>query len=537
MFLRRSSRFPSLTPRRYHIPSLRHYSSITSTISPQNGFPHTPTPTPPPFSTSPTSELPPLSIMPLPLLLKSYLITSILASPKIIKFFLPLLNKLANSSSTILNPDRNPVLHMIVRKFIYDHFIAGENATQVRARVKEMKGLGFSGVILGYAREVNVSGGEVGGDVSGVSKEVGERAIREWRDGLMSTLSLLQPGDFLSLNPKNKSAKPPTPRFSGAGPLVLHALQNGLPPPPLLLQSMHILLRTAASQSARIWLDAEQQDLQHTIESWTIDLMRIYNTGSQALLYTTMQAYLRSTPSNILRCLKLAQKENWVLGIKLVRGAYIATEKRELIWGSIEETHEAYNGIAAGLLSLSYPGIDVEKNTAMTEKTEEMGKENAYPRAELFLATHNEESIKKAYTLQSSRILSGKPTIELAFGQLQGMADEISCSLLQLRRKESQDSNSTSSASKGLVKSEEESRLTQALKPKAYKCMVWGSTQQCLQFLLRRVKENGDALGRTGYWVEGFKREIWRRVRSSSGIKRRRVLESANGGMARKRVL
>lgn len=199
MFLRQSSRFLSLTPRRYHIPSIKHYSSITSTISSQNGFPHTPTPTPPPFSTSPTSELPPLSIMPLPLLLKSYLITSILASPKIIKFFLPLLNKLANSSSTILNPDRNPVLHMIVRKFIYDHFIAGENATQVRARVKEMKGLGFSGVILGYAREVNVSGGEVGGDVSGVSKEVGERAIREWRDGLMSTLSLLQPGDFLSL--------------------------------------------------------------------------------------------------------------------------------------------------------------------------------------------------------------------------------------------------------------------------------------------------------------------------------------------------
>ncbi|KAF7903767.1 uncharacterized protein EAF01_006816 [Botrytis porri] len=525
MLLRRSSRFLSLAPKRYHIPSLRYCSSITSTISTQNGFPHTPTPTPPHTSISPTSELPPLSIMPLPLLLKSYLITSILASPRIIKFFLPLLNKLANSSSTILNPDRNPVLHMIVRKFIYDHFIAGENATQVRARVKEMKGLGFSGVILGYAREVNVSGGEVGGDVSVVSKDVGERAIREWRDGLMSTLSLLQPGDFLSL------------KFSGAGPLVLHALQNSLSPPPLLLQSMHLLLRTAASQSARIWLDAEQQDLQHTIESWTIGLMRIYNTGSQALLYTTMQAYLKSTPSNILRCLQLAQKEHWVLGIKLVRGAYIATEKRELIWGSIEETHEAYNGIAAGLLSLSYPGMAVEKDTVFGEKAGGKEKENAYPRAELFLATHNEESIRKAYTLQSSRILSGKPTIELAFGQLQGMADEISCSLLQLRRKESQGSNLASLVSRSLVNTEEKSRLAQALKPKAYKCMVWGSTQQCLQFLLRRVKENGDALGRTGYWVEGFKREIWRRMKSSSGMKRRSVLKSANEGMSQKRVL
>ncbi|KAJ8057989.1 hypothetical protein OCU04_013162 [Sclerotinia nivalis] len=424
--------------------------------------------------------------MPMPLLLKSYFITSILASPKIIKFFLPLLNTLANSNSALLNPDRNPVLHMIVRKFIYDHFIAGEDASQVRASVAAMKKLGFSGVILGYAKEVNVTGGEVQrGDGMSVSKEVGEKAIGEWRDGLMSTLSLLQPGDFLSV------------KFSGAGPLALHALSNNLPPPPLVQEAMHLLLNTARSQKARIWLDAEQQDLQHGIEKWTIDLMRIYNTGPKALLYTTMQAYLKATPANILHHLQLAQAENWTLGIKLVRGAYIATEKRDLIHDTIQDTHETYNSIAANLLGKSYPGITIN------EKLE-------YPRAELFLATHNEESIKQAYSIQSSRIQQGKPTMELAFGQLQGMADEISCSLLQLRRNE-RSQNSSAFGDKQVA-------LARALKPKAYKCLVWGSTQECLQFLLRRVKENGDALGRTGYWVQGFRREIWRRVRVGSGV-------------------
>lgn len=234
--------------------------------------------------------------------------------------------------------------------------------------------------------------------------------------------------------------------------------------------------------------------------------MRIYNTGPKALLYTTMQAYLKATPSNILNHLKLAQAEDWTLGIKLVRGAYIATEKRELIHDNIQDTHNAYNSIAANLLGKSYPGIDID------------GDATGYPRAELFLATHNEESIKRAHAIQSQRIREGEPTIELAFGQLQGMADEISCGLLQLcRDDESRDSRDAPYRNPTQLELEQ-SILAQALKPKAYKCMVWGSTQQSLQFLLRRVKENRDALGRTGFWVKGFEKEIWRRIRSSLGV-------------------
>ncbi|RAL61206.1 hypothetical protein DID88_010285 [Monilinia fructigena] len=443
-------RLPS--PEKYLSQYRRRCSSITTNISHQNGFSHNQN-TP---NMSKISELPPLSIMPMPLLLKSYFVTWILASPRIIKLFLPLLNKLANSNSALLNPDRNPVLHMIVRKFIYDHFIAGESACQVRARVAAMKNLGFRGIILGYAREVNITGGvaQHGSEIS-VTKEAGESAIKEWRDDLMNTISLLQPGDFLSV------------KFSGAGPLALHALKNNLPPPYLVQESMHLLLRTARAQKA---------------------------------------PYLKATPSNILNHLRLAQAEDWTLGIKLVRGAYIATEKRELIHDTIQDTHKAYNSIAADLLGNSYPGININ------------GDAKGYPRAELFLATHNEESIKRAYAIQSQRIREGKPTIELASGQLQGMADEISCGLLQLCRKD-EPRDSRNAPNRNPTQFEEEQFiLAQALKPKAYKCMVWGSTQKSLQFLLRRVKENGDALGRTGFWVKGFEKEIWRRIRGKLGV-------------------
>lgn len=194
MFSRRVYRVP--WTEKHLLKSGRRRASITTVTSHQYGFPHNQNTQ----MVSKALELPPLSIMPMPLLVKSYFITSILASPKIIKLFLPLLNKLANSNSTPLNPDRNPVLHMIVRKFIYDHFIAGENASQVKANVAAMKKLGFSGVILGYAKEVNVTGGAVHHDDGmSVDKGIKEAAIIEWRDGLVKTLEMLQPGDFLSV--------------------------------------------------------------------------------------------------------------------------------------------------------------------------------------------------------------------------------------------------------------------------------------------------------------------------------------------------
>lgn len=236
----------------------------------------------------------------------------------------------------------------------------------------------------------------------------------------------------------------------------------------------------AIAQGTRIWTDAEQQDLQPTIDVWTTALMRKYNK-EKAMIYNTFQAYLKSTPANVLKHLQLAQEEGWILGVKLVRGAYIATEERRLIHDTIDDTHAAYNSIVRQVLTQDFPGISKDGG-------------RPYPKASLFLASHNETSIKLAYELQKSLLLANMPNIEISYGQLQGMADELSCSLLQLCE-------------------DADSENLKGLKPDAFKSLSWGTTQQCLQFLLRRVKENGDALGRTGIWVEGFRNEIWRRVK------------------------
>lgn len=204
--------------------------------------------------------------------------------------------------------------------------------------------------------------------------------------------------------------------------------------------------------------------------------MRKYNRNGAALIYNTYQAYLKHTRSNLASHLRLAQAEGWTLGIKLVRGAYITSETRSLIHDTIEDTHDAYNGIAADLINQQFPGLDNAK---------------VYPRTQLMLAGHNATSVEAGYGHQKARVEAGKPTILLEFGQLQGMADEISCGLLQ--RGSSAEGN--------------------ALIPRAYKCLAWGSTQECLGFLLRRAVENRDAVSRTKRWAASFRQELWRRMK------------------------
>merc|ERR1711939_299745 len=162
-------------------------------------------------------------------------------------------------------------------------------------------------------------------------------------------MDMIGPGDFMAV------------KLSGAGASTLSALANKQQPPPQMWTEMLSLCHAAKAKDIRVWIDAEQQDLQPTIDEWTLLLMREFNRNGQAFMYNTFQAYLKVTPRNILKYLKIAQDEGWTMGIKLVRGAYIATERRDLIHATIEETHEAYNGIVEDLLRQQYPGLDEKK--------------------------------------------------------------------------------------------------------------------------------------------------------------------------------
>lgn len=143
--------------------------------------------------------LPPLSIMPTSLLLRSLMITQILASPRLLNLCMPIMKVMATSKSLLLNPDRNPLLHTLTRKLFYDHFCAGENGTQVRQVVKSMRDLGYKGVILGYAKEIVVPQGQkIASSAEGAAEAI-DPIVEDWRAGTLETLEMIGDGDFLAI--------------------------------------------------------------------------------------------------------------------------------------------------------------------------------------------------------------------------------------------------------------------------------------------------------------------------------------------------
>lgn len=252
-----------------------------------------------------------------------------------------------------------------------------------------------------------------------------------------------------------------------------------------MLDALDEIAVKCRSRNARILVDAESQRFQWGIMDATIDLMRKFNRDGRALVYNTYQAYLKSTPATLEKHLTLASDEDFTLGLKLVRGAYINSDERSLIHDTKQDTDNAYNTIAQGALSQQLGSFGPQGS-------------RSFPSVNLFLASHNKQSVFAAHDLHQKRLKTAKPTVPVGFAQLQGMSDQVSFGLLKLR-----DNNGSS--------------------PEVFKCSTWGTMSECLAYLLRRAVENRDAVSRTGDELKALRAESWRRFKtlfSSPAIRR-----------------
>lgn len=256
------------------------------------------------------------------------------------------------------------------------------------------------------------------------------------------------------------------------------ALEAGKLPPKPLMDIMHEVCKISKEKNVRVLIDAESQHYQSGIFEVGMELARKYNRDGYATVYNTYQAYLKSTPETITKHLKEADVGGFSLGLKLVRGAYMATDERGLIHDSKNDTDNAYNSISQSILQREFGHF---------------GKDGVpFPPVDLFLASHNSASLRAAQKTHQARAAQGLATVRLDFGQLQGMSDTLSLGLIQSRDEGA-----------GVV-------------PNVYKCSTWGTLRECLAYLMRRAAENKDAVSRTTDEYAALKKEVWRRLGFSS---------------------
>ncbi|KAK2614510.1 hypothetical protein N8I77_001325 [Diaporthe amygdali] len=427
----------------------------------------------------PVSARPPLAALSNGNLLRSLLIAGVSSKRVLLIPCLKILSFLSQPERGYLfNAEKNPILHAILKKTFYNQFCAGETPWETKQCVRRLKDLGFSGVILTYARETVFDHRSDKVGIQGVSKPHNARLphpvfckhIEEWRNGTLETMKLVEKGDYLAL------------KLSGAGPSVTEAFAMGRPAPEQFTDALEEICAKSKTSSIRVIVDAESQHFQKGIAAATLEAMRKFNRDGSAVVYNTYQAYLKRTPDVLAQHLEAASKDGFTLGLKLVRGAYILSDDRSLIHDTKQETDNAYNSIARG---------------ALQQRIGDFGAEGRkpFPSVNLFLASHNRESVLGAHRLHQERTRKGLPTVPVGFGQLHGMSDEVSFSLLAER----------SGPETG---------------PEVFKCSTWGSMGECLGYLLRRAVENRDAVMRTTDEYTALKSEAWRRLKfgSSSSI-------------------
>ncbi len=221
------------------------------------------------------------------------------------------------------------------------------------------------------------------------------------------------------------------------------------------------LCQAASDRGLPIMIDAEDVIYQNFIDEVVYDMQKMYNK-EKAVVYNTYQMYRRDRLDILSRDFARAEKENFYLGAKFVRGAYMERERARAEKGGYPDpiqpdknsTDKAFNDA----LEFSVQHID---------------------RISIFNGTHNEDSSAWLAELMKNFKIANNDR-RIWFSQLYGMSDHISFNLAHLGYN-------------------------------VAKYVPYGPVKHVLPYLTRRAEENTSVKGQTGRELSLITKEFRRR--------------------------
>jgi len=166
----------------------------------------------------------------------------------------------------------------------------------------------------------------------------------------------------------------------------------------------------AFSTGIPVMIDAEETWIQDTIDRLALDMMRRFNK-EKAIVYNTYQLYRRDKLQSLKNDHQAAEKERFILGAKLVRGAYMEKERKRA-----EEK--------------GYPS-PIQPDKASSDRDYDAALDyctDHIDRIAFVAGTHNEESCRVLADLLDKKGIDHKNP-HVYFSQLLGMSDNLSFNL------------------------------------------------------------------------------------------------------------
>jgi proline dehydrogenase len=170
---------------------------------------------------------------------------------------------------------------------------------------------------------------------------------------------------------------------------------------------------SAVKNDVAIYVDAEESWIQDTLDSLTEEMM-VQHNKKKAIVYNTFQHYRWDRFEYLHRQLDAARKGGYILGAKLVRGAYMEKERdRAAQMGYKSPIHKDKEGVDKdydGAVNLCLDNLD---------------------HVSVCIASQSEESNMKAIKEIDARKIDRKHP-HILFSQLYGMGDNITFNLAKL---------------------------------------------------------------------------------------------------------
>jgi len=360
---------------------------------------------------------------------------------------IPWLNKIGTSLLEFALKLKLPVKGLI-RATVFDHFCGGETIEDCERRIQELSQFNVK-TILDYSVEGKQKDEDFDQCLGKAVASI-ERASKDANVPFcVIKLTGLIPFDLLE---KVSSQETLTEEES------LHFLKGR--------NRVDIICQNAINSGIPLMIDAEESWIQDAIDEIALIMMHRYNQ-ERAIVYNTAQLYRHDRLEYIKNLLKQAEEEQFYIGLKIVRGAYMEKER-------------------ARAEKLGYPS-PIQPNKESTDLDYNMALEfcvEHLDRIAICCGTHNEYSSLKLTELMKDRDIIPDHR-QVYFSQLLGMSDHISFNLSKRHYN-------------------------------VAKYVPYGPVTEVMPYLIRRADENSSISGQTGRELKLIEQEINRRSKETA---------------------